>query len=889
MRSNKRKSPPPLNFTPEDAPKARGLAEDRQRVGFGPTPKPAKLRRAPPTAPEDMPLGLSPSMQQPPRPSGGARYTYVVAWVAALAWAGVLLAYTAGYLGGLGGLLRAPLQLAVVCLMAVLPAVFIFAGAYAVRQGARLAAEARWTRTMAEDFVTPAALAAARTGDIATTVRAEVERASAAAIAAHGQLIAVREALSDETDRLGEAAAQAQHTARAVSETLTREREAVAGLFAELRSHSDGLAAGVERQSRLVGEASDLARSQLQEAEATLASGAERLASASTDAGAAARRAGEDLSRQAERLDVAAAALSERLRFLDARLSEQRGALSGLLQTLDTEQDDLAARLETHRAQMLDVIAEARTGASELGAAAFDGGEALRALIEAGLAQTRDVAAAVRAEQAALRIEATESRAEAQGELHRTLDALARTGEDARLALASAGEQAQTAAAGRVAAARAEVEQIGEMAFAAGQQADQAFQARLGDARRVIEQTTALVEDAGLRAGERIEAGLGASRGALGELTSTLGEMDARLARIPAVAREHAEATRLAVERSLGEMNASARRASEETQSLDAAFQDRIRRSYEALSEAVRLMGRVTGAADVKRDVAPPQRTEAVAPTAPAKPPAADPFAAIRRPFEPPPSPSLRTDPPRSELLAPERRPGAAGRAAASTPVFGRATAREMEPTSPEMLLEAGTDPQRRTSEPALTRLDPPDLRPRLKFTPTEADQALKAVFARPEPEAATGARPPAGRGEWDVDLDEWTWKDLLTSMDDTPTDTDALSDQMIREIETLGVDAAALLPRARVEDIASALIAGEASAGRDAVRRLAPAAIRRLSRRVLTDRPLREQVDRYVGRYQSLLREAAGRDDRAIGASALLASDAGRAYLLLDAAVGEL
>jgi hypothetical protein len=185
-----------------------------------------------------------------------------------------------------------------------------------------------------------------------------------------------------------------------------------------------------------------------------------------------------------------------------------------------------------------------------------------------------------------------------------------------------------------------------------------------------------------------------------------------------------------------------------------------------------------------------------------------------------------------------------------------------------------------------------PALRQRLKLTPTEADQALKAVFApsppRTEPEGATGARPPGGRG-WDADLDEWTWKDLLTSMDDAPAEGDALADQMIREIEALGVDAAALLPRPRLEDVGASLLGGDAPAARDAVRRLAPAAIRRLSRRVLTDQQLRGQVDRYVARYQALLAEAGQAPDPSRAALGLLGSEAGRAYLLLEAAVGDL
>ena len=97
-----------------------------------------------------------------------------------------------------------------------------------------------------------------------------------------------------------------------------------------------------------------------------------------------------------------------------------------------------------------------------------------------------------------------------------------------------------------------------------------------------------------------------------------------------------------------------------------------------------------------------------------------------------------------------------------------------------------------------------------------------------------------------------------------------------------------ALLPLARVEEASQALSDGDASRARDIVRRVAPAAVRRISRRVLTDRPLRADVDRLVRHYARSLAESARNGD-AVGVSALLASDPGRTFLLLDAAVGDL
>jgi hypothetical protein len=103
-----------------------------------------------------------------------------------------------------------------------------------------------------------------------------------------------------------------------------------------------------------------------------------------------------------------------------------------------------------------------------------------------------------------------------------------------------------------------------------------------------------------------------------------------------------------------------------------------------------------------------------------------------------------------------------------------------------------------------------------------------------------------------------------------------------------MGIDAAALVPRARIDEIAAAFKTGGMASGRDQLRRLAPAAIRRLSRRMMADRNFHAQAERYVRRYQGLIAEAASREGEAFSAQSLLGSDQGRAFLLLDAAIAE-
>ena len=117
-----------------------------------------------------------------------------------------------------------------------------------------------------------------------------------------------------------------------------------------------------------------------------------------------------------------------------------------------------------------------------------------------------------------------------------------------------------------------------------------------------------------------------------------------------------------------------------------------------------------------------------------------------------------------------------------------------------------------------------------------------------------------------------WTWKELLSSMDDEPVvDETQLAELVLGEIETMGIDAGALLPRGRIEELAAAVQTGEAGAVRASVRRLAPAAIRRLSRRLMSDRLFHAQSNRFLQRYQALIADAAQRGSDGVVVSALL------------------
>jgi len=908
MRSKQKKP-----FTLTDLQDATPSEEAEAFPAPAPEPAQASIRPPPPEhvaameklkANEEGLAGLRRSAEatpsRPPRTGGDgwARYAYPIAVAAALTWAGGLVAFVLGFQSRFGAFDYGALQWVVIGALAAMPAAFILLAAAAMRQGARLAAETRRARDLADDLAIPAALAADQTGGAMDAMRREIENASVAALEAQEPIAALRAALAEESRKLTHTAAEARETGREIAETLGRERAALSELAAALQAQAAEAVEALTLQTRVVADTSDLAQAQLQEAQAALASRAADLAVAAGDASQTALMAGDKLAAQVERLEATGGGVSERLNRLQLTMARERDELNSLSESLRIDQEDLAVQMETRRAQLVEAAAEAREGAAVLGEASDAGSDALRSLIATAAEEVRRLAETAHREQEVLDAKArsavglftgavAEERATLEAKTLAAIDQLAAAAEEARMAAAGHVESAALAAAEHVEVARARIDELaetaaakiddlGETAFAAGRKADEVFDARMAAARRLIDQSAALVDESGRRSAERIEAGLASTRAALDDIQGLLAEVDARFDRIPDEARQRAEAVREAVERGVSDLTAAARAAAEETQAIDAVFQERVRRNYEVLSEAVRLMGRVAGAAG------PPLGAEQVSrPTPPVQTPVPGAAQSVRPDAEP----EVAREPVevRSAVAVGER---------ALHVSMGQATTARADPLRPAALAEpiASAREPARAYEP--TSAGAAGLRPRLRLTPA-SDEPGVSMFKPQQPTPEPTPRPaeihaPKPDEPADTTADEWTWKDLLSTMDD-PVDDEALAERLMGEISALGIDAGALLPRSRVDEIAAVLQAGDGGGAREVVRRLAPAAVRRLSRRVLTDRALRGDADKYVRRYEKLLGESAARDREGYMISALLGSEPGRAFLLLDAAIGDL
>jgi len=768
------------------------------------TPEFAESADAPPVAwdPPSTPAPPASSVMASDRPAPVSRSAYVIAGAGSVLWIGGVASMLAYEIGS-GAVELEPLRLAIYALIALAPTGLAIMLAHAVRQGSTIAAETRRARELAQALVAPTALAAQQAGDVLSTLRQDIDQASLATERARSEMTLLREALAEETTRLNEAAETAGRTARRLAEQLGREREGMQTLGLQLDTQAASVLDAVERQSRMVIDASDLAQTQLREAEAALAARAADLAAAAGEAQDAARIAADDLARQTLRLENAGTGVSEQIQSVEAGLGQQRAALVTAAYALRTDQEDFSAQVESQRAQLIEQLSAARAAAADLGQTSASSTDALKELVDAATDQFRALVDMSQREadgfDNATRIAldrfeamAAEARDNLVEETRRALAALQATAEDSRLAASGAADQAQVRA-----------DRLGEALFDAAQKADQAADARIEGARRLVGETAGLVDEAGERALERLEATVERMNMTFSRMEDAIGELDERASTMPDQAQKRIEAVRTSVEEGLAALTAASRKAAEDTEALDAGFQERVRRNYEMLTEAVRLMGVVSG------DTPAPRRRD---PQPADEPKSGDP---------------ARTRPPRAEE----------GRG------FGLRGRLKLEP--------AGKTP---APAPTDTGLDWSDLE---NGDPDEAPLDLDTPIM------------PEAKGS-----------------DQTDAQLDALTERIIAAIRRMGVDPNALLPRSRVEESGQAIADRDPDRARQIVRRVAPAAVRSVSRRVLSDTDLRNDAEQFVHGFGQRLRARTG-DGAAV--LALLTSDGGRAFMLLDAAIGDL
>jgi len=185
----------------------------------------AKLAAATPRVPVHRPdpqpeAELSEADFTPPSPWP----IYITALAVSVLWGFAPLAFAVGYRRAVAPLQNDAFALAVFAMLSLGPAIFVWGAAYMIRQAQKLAYETKRAKAMADDMLSPALSAAARSGHVVQGVRDEIVRAGAAAEEARETLLALRDALALETEKLTEAAATSVRTAQELSAVEVKKR-----------------------------------------------------------------------------------------------------------------------------------------------------------------------------------------------------------------------------------------------------------------------------------------------------------------------------------------------------------------------------------------------------------------------------------------------------------------------------------------------------------------------------------------------------------------------------------------------------------------------------------------------------------------------------------------
>ncbi|HEV2365428.1 MAG TPA: hypothetical protein VGS12_14660 [Caulobacteraceae bacterium] len=766
--------PAPDEAAPASAPEPATRAADLAFPRFAP-PRHAETEAE--AAPEPEASSIAPGplpLTRPPRASRAeARGVFGWALAASIAWAAALAGLGIAFPQTMTPVFRGPVAAAALVMILAAPVALIWAAALAIGEGRALLAEARRARRFAEQLAGPSAAAAAGAQETARALQESLDQTARAAAATTQSLSSLRQVLGTETERLTDATSAADIAAGKLVVSLGNQRTELSTLAVTLEARAAAVTDAMNRQQTMVGQASDLAESQLAEAQAMLAARAADLAAAAIRVGEASRSVAEDLAGQAARLETAGAGVGEQLRIAEEGLAEQRAALVAIAHGLRADQEEFAALAETRTAQLTAMISGASKDTQGLTEAAAQAASAISDIVEKTAARQAELTAQAQAERE--RFEATATSAAAT---------LAQAAQDQRAALDEELEKTRTAFQGALAealetakaqseTAREGVSRMNEAVAAAGEAAEKAFEQRLAECRELVEKSAKLIDEAGDRAAHRLEQSLAAANAAIGELKGLAEETLSAVAALPGEAAARGDEVRAALAKGLEDLTTQARRAAEETAAIDQAFQERVKRNYDMLSEAVQLMGVVA----------------------------------------------------RSGQAASAPRPSAKREPSASLPSAQRA---------------------------------------RIKLS----------------------APPEAAPAETENADDEQRWSDMLHAdgaEEAGGQEGDGASP--FHEIASMGIDPAALLSRSRIQEIAGHVQSGAEPAARDLVRTLAPAATRRLSRRLMTDADFAGRSRGFTDRYAGRLRAAAAADPAGLQVASLLTSDQGRAFLLLDAA----
>jgi len=726
----------------------------------------------------------------------------------------------------------------------------ILASGYALRQASKLVAQTKRSEEMAQSLVGPVAVAAVDTEGLVRLLKSQIQDSLSAFKMAKDEMAVMSQSMREDAHLLHKAAELAHTKGQGLTASFTKERTALDTLSDKLGSQITGVLDAVDRQSRMVADASDLAQAQLREAEAALSTRALELSQTASEAQDISRAICEDLDQQTQRLETAGAAVSDQIQSVAQTLGEQRAELVSSALSLRAEQEDFAAHLDDARLQLTDSLAITRNATLDLSDNAAKGIENLKSVLDGASGAFQDLIA-----------HSEEERLLMQDRVASTLDAIAQQAAGVRqdllsetqtmmtrLSLAASEARQSTDQATQIAQER--VDRLNESLFAAGMKADDVFESRLNAAKKLIDESSDLIVQAGQASTIKLNESFAQAHNTMSEAQTMLDALSETANRLPQLAQERLYDIRKSVEDGIMAMNAAAQQAAQETEALDKAFQERVKRNYEMLQESVNLMGVLSGkphASAALKSVPLPRPKPLINPNL-AKP-ATDPAT------------NSHLDAP-TQISRPKLRLSPIDEAEVTATISDNAPP-SVPPVAMPVIEVANSNPPQASGK--------------------SDSWSWREVFSGINNDQGSA---PEGATTFDLGHDDDNQDDLATLerilktrgpkpqvqdllLGANPADPellmplsepispphdpdfDQMDDRIMIALSDLKVDLGVLLGKSRLEDITKVWLTDEAKGARALIRRNAPTIVRKLSKLISQDKALEAQSRRFVSNFE--------------------------------------
>ncbi len=143
--------------------------------------------------------------------------------------------------------------------------------------------------------------------------------------------------------------------------------------------------------------------------------------------------------------------------------------------------------------------------------------------------------------------------------------------------------------------AAAQFENIRQDTFEITANADKLVEKSVSNAKELIDASASILDDTGARIKARFSELANTSIDQARAIEDIINHLNDKLAQLPKEADERAKAIEIALEQTLQNLSQAGSKAAEEVRSLDDAFQTRLRASYNALGDVVGKLGSIPG------------------------------------------------------------------------------------------------------------------------------------------------------------------------------------------------------------------------------------------------------------------------------------------------------